>query len=273
MNKLSHTPAMLERRPVSPRIGCAGWAIPRDDSERFPRDGSHLERYAKVFNAVEVNSSFYRTHLPRTYARWAASVSEDFRFSVKFPRSITHDARLKDCGGLLEDFLGGVEMLGPRLGCLLLQLPPSLRWNAQAILSFLAQLRDMHRGPVVCEPRHLSWFQAEASQMLAAHHVSRVAADPATCARARVPAGDQTLQYLRLHGSPRMYRDSYAESDITWIASRLRRTPARTVERWCIFDNTAHGHAVPNALALMDQLDSHPAFTCPRQHPPHSVDR
>jgi uncharacterized protein YecE (DUF72 family) len=70
------------------RIGCAGWSLPRVEQERFPAAGSHLERYASVFDAVEINSSFHRPHRPATYARWAAAVPSSFRFSVKLPKTI-----------------------------------------------------------------------------------------------------------------------------------------------------------------------------------------
>lgn len=236
------------------RVGCAGWAISRGNAERFPEAGSHLERYAQVFNAVEINSSFYRNHLPATYRRWSAAVPETFRFSVKFPRSITHQARLDDCSELLPDFLAGVEELGSRLGCLLLQLPPRLAWNPTVVMPFFAQLRRLHSGPVACEPRHASWFRAEASRALSMHHVARVAADPALSLRARVPAGDRQLEYLRLHGSPRMYYDSYSDQTIHSLALRLQRSADDTTQRWCIFDNTAEGHATINALSMLAKL-------------------
>ena len=241
-------------------VGSAGWSIPQACAPYFPDGGSHLERYAQVFNAVEINSSFYRTHLPKTYERWAGSVPEGFRFSVKFPRGITHEARLEDCHAALETFLAGVGRLGHKLGCLLLQLPPSLAWNPRVALTFIADVRRMHQGPIVCEPRHASWFHLGASQALAAHQVSRAAADPALCLRALVPAGHHQLEYLRLHGTPRMYHGSYAEASLGYLASRLQQAAGDTAARWCIFDNTADGYAIPNGLSLMAQLGSAPGF-------------
>ena len=107
-------------------IGCAGWSIPATMANHFTEGNSHLERYAQRFNSVEINSSFYRSHLPATYRRWAATVPEAFRFAVKMPRSISHQARLHDCELALQTFLDQVGELGTKLGCLLLQLPPSL---------------------------------------------------------------------------------------------------------------------------------------------------
>src|SRR6476620_9198879 len=86
-------------------VGCAGWSIPKEHAGRFPAGGSHLERYAGRFNAVEINSSFYRPHRPETYARWAASVPESFQFAVKIPKEMTHTRRLRDVADPLARFL------------------------------------------------------------------------------------------------------------------------------------------------------------------------
>ncbi len=111
-------------------LGCAGWSLPREHWPAFAVDGTHLQRYSSRFPAVEINSSFYRPHRPATYAKWAASVARDFRFSVKVPKQITHERRLIDCGGLVDEFLGQCSQLGEQLGCLLIQLPPSLAFDA-----------------------------------------------------------------------------------------------------------------------------------------------
>src|SRR5258708_2979797 len=98
------------------RVGCAGWSIPKKQAHHFPGAGSHLERYAGRFNAVEINSSFYRPHRPTTYARWADSVPAGFRFAVKVPREITHERRLVDAAEGLDRFLAEACALGDRLG-------------------------------------------------------------------------------------------------------------------------------------------------------------
>jgi uncharacterized protein YecE (DUF72 family) len=210
-------------------VGSAGWAIPAAHADRFSREGSHLQRYAQVFNCVEINSSFYRPHQPATYSRWAITVPEDFRFAVKMPRAISHQARLRDCAPVLQTFLAQVSQLGEKLGCLLLQLPPSLAYQPSVALS--------------C-------FESCVSHALAERGIARVAADPAMSPRAALPAGDPALQYLRLHGSPRMYYDSYSAAALQTIGLRLQRASRRTAQRWCIFDNTALGHATENALTL-----------------------
>src|SRR5947209_16149244 len=106
------------------RVGTAGWTIPKQHAAAFPGSGSHLERYAQRLNAVEINSSFYRPHRRATYERWAASVSADFRFSVKLPRAITHDLRLTGADAALDEFLAQASGLGARFAVVLIQLPP-----------------------------------------------------------------------------------------------------------------------------------------------------
>jgi uncharacterized protein YecE (DUF72 family) len=241
---------------IRPRlyVGCAGWAVPKACSGRFPQDGSHLQRYAQVFNAVEINSSFYRSHQPATYARWAASVPDDFRFAVKMPRTISHQARLLECDAMVPAFLGEAQQLGAKLGCLLLQLPPSLAYSASVALPFFGRLRRLYHGPVVCEPRHVSWFVPAVNHQLKDHGIGLVAADPARVPRAAVPAGDPVMQYLRLHGSPRIYYDSYPDATLRRISLKLRRPASHTSQRWCIFDNTALGHATSNGLDMIDYL-------------------
>lgn len=239
-----------------PRIGCAGWSLAAAHAARFAAEGTHLERYARVFNAVEINSSFYRPHKSQTYRKWAASVPDGFRFSVKMPKSISHRKRLRGCAVELEVFLDQVRNLDKTLGCLLLQLPPSLAFEAAIALPFMEQLGALHAGAIVCEPRHVSWFSALVSRALRERGIARVAADPARFARAAVPAGNHLLEYARLHGSPRMYYDTYSDAALLRVERHLA-CPARfTSERWCIFDNTALGHATANALNLTERVSA-----------------
>lgn len=229
------------------RVGCAGWAIPSQYAAQFTGPGTHLERYARQLQAVEINSSFYRSHAPQTYARWAASVPEHFRFAVKMPRAITHLARLSGVDELLKQFLQEVAALGPKLGPLLVQLPPSLAFDADRVEAFFEGLRRHFSGSVVCEPRHRSWFSRPAETLLTRHQVARVAADPAVVPEAAEPGGWSGVVYYRLHGTPRMYYSAYSEEFLAGLAQRLAAVKGPA---WCIFDNTAAGAAIGNALQL-----------------------
>ncbi|MBP2228147.1 uncharacterized protein YecE (DUF72 family) [Azospirillum agricola] len=244
------------RHPI--RVGVAGWGIPKLSAHAFPVDGSHLERTARVLPMTEVNSSFYRPHKPETWARWAASTPPDFRFAVKIPKAITHEARLAGAGDALDRFLGEAGRLGDRLGPLLVQLPPSLGFDPAVADGFLAGLRVRFDGDVVCEPRHAGWFSAEAEGLLVTHRVARVAADPAPVEGAAEPGGWDGLRYWRMHGSPVMYRSAYEPAALDGLADRLL---AESLERpvWCVFDNTADFHAVDDALALLGRIGDAPA--------------
>jgi uncharacterized protein YecE (DUF72 family) len=237
---------------VSCYIGSAGWNIPRLHRARFAADGSQLQRYASRLNAVEINSSFYRPHALATYERWAASVPASFRFAVKVPKVITHDRGLTRAREPLTRFLDEVAALGPRLGPLLVQLPPSFAFDARRVGRFFELLRTRHDGPVVCEPRHATWTSPPASRVFETFRVARVAADPPRAAGLESPGGWSGIVYYRWHGSPRPYFSPYSAADIALLADAMR---SLTVEAWCIFDNTGSGSAAGNALDLMASLD------------------
>jgi uncharacterized protein YecE (DUF72 family) len=235
------------------RVGCAGWSIPSTQAAAFGAGPSHLARYATRFAAVEINTSFYRAHRPATYQRWATSVPDGFQFAVKVPRTITHERRLVESAELLDTFLQQCGELGPALGPLLLQLPPSLTFERPVVARFLSTLRERFSRPVVCEPRHASWFSGEGDALLAEHRIARVAADPAVVPSAAEPGGWDGLVYYRLHGAPRVYYSAYDEAALDALAVKLRVAARRGIA-WWIFDNTAAGAAMDNALHLQARL-------------------
>jgi uncharacterized protein YecE (DUF72 family) len=248
---------------IAMRIGTAGWSVPKDHAAHFPTAGSHLERYGAVFNAVEINTSFYRPHRRGTYERWAAAVPENFRFAVKVPKAISHGRRLLDCDEVLDRFLSEAEGLGPKLGPVLLQLPPSLEFQPESADPFLRNLRRRLNGPIVCEPRHASWFGPDVEDLLTELRIARVAADPAPVPGAAEPGGWPGLTYRRLHGSPRIYYSPYPQSVLADVARHLVMDAAAGRETWCILDNTAAFAAAGDALILKD-LSGRPPLASPR---------
>ncbi|MDB4932830.1 MAG: hypothetical protein JWM10_5314 [Myxococcaceae bacterium] len=234
-------------------VATAGWAIPRDHAPSFPTEGSVLERYAAGLGAVEINSTFYRRHKPETFARWSATVPPGFRFAVKMPRAITHDARLAGTRAALEDFFDDVRPLGRKLGPVLVQLPPSFAYEGRRAGAFFRALRSLYAGLVACEPRHESWFGRGAERLLVEHGVARVLADPAQPAGAAVAGGAGSLVYLRLHGSPQRYYSEYGAERVAALAATARAA-ARGGVVWCVFDNTALGAATGDALAMVRAL-------------------
>jgi uncharacterized protein YecE (DUF72 family) len=227
---------------------------------------AHLARYARVFAATEINASFHRTPRPSTYARWAASVPAAFRFAVKLPRTITHEQRLETPREGLEAFLASVAPLGRHLGCLLIQLPPTLVLVETVAEAFFATLRTAYAGDVALEGRHSSWFTADAAALLGAWRVARVRADPPRVAsHARAPR--VVVAYWRLHGSPRTYYSAYTPAFLDALAGEIAQWRAQAgaaARAWCIFDNTASGAAAGDALALEQRLQRPARVTNPR---------
>jgi len=238
------------------RIGLAGWseAVSRR-SASFPpalRDGEKipaLARYASVFDFVEINASFYRQFGADTYARWAAETPDDFRFAVKMPRLITHFTRLKN-PDLIGPFLGTVSGLGEKLAALLVQLPPSLAFDSAVAAVFLDTLRASYDGALVCEPRHPSWLENEARDLLASHGIGLV--NTLVPEAVKEPGPAAVPLYVRLHGAPRRYYSAYTGEQLAQLTEFLQLNPRH--QRFVVFDNTASGAAVKNAMELRERL-------------------
>ncbi len=236
-------------RMKSIHIGTAGWNVPTALAPQFETGGSHLERYASRMNCAEVNSSFYKPHRRKTWQRWAQATPANFRFSVKAPKAITHTAKLLNCGQLLVEFFEQISGLEEKLGPVLFQLPPRYAFDQGVARDFLGTLREVHQGPVALEPRNATWFTTGANRLLREFNIARVAADPAEGSpSAANPAGDLSLRYYRLHGSPRVYWSPYDAEQLKALATQL--LSYQSGESWVIFDNTAAGEALNNALQL-----------------------
>jgi len=209
-------------------------------AQRGETRGSHLERYAAMMNCVEVNSSFYRPHQRKTWQRWAAATPPGFQFAVKAPKAITQ-------------FFDQVAGLDEKLGPVLLQFAPGHPFDHGLVRDFLGTLREIYCGPIALEPRNASWFTPEADRVFREFKIARVAADPAKGSPlATMPGGAAGLRYYRLHGSPHIYWSAYDAAQIGRLAAQLLDHEAG--ECWVIFDNTAAGEALKNALELKTLL-------------------
>lgn len=173
----------------------------------------------------------------------------------KGAKLITHEQRLINCGVALDSFLHECAELGPTLGCLLVQLPPSLSYDPADVESFFVELRRRFEGAIVIEPRHRSW--AAAQSLLIDLQIAQVAADPGRIGTDAQPSGWPGLQYWRLHGSPSIYHSSYHDEALQRLAQELLRASALGIPAWCIFDNTASGEALGNVLTLQRLLNEH----------------
>jgi len=247
-------------------VGAAGWTVPAEVRAEAVRPAPHLAAYSSYFSAVEINSSFYRSHRRATYERWASMVPENFRFSVKLPKAITHEAGLVRVGDELRQFLDEVDGLGAKLAVILVQLPPTLEFDSRTARIFFGRLSVASPARVVCEPRHESWFSARATELLRNAAVSRAAVDPMRpTPAAAVPAGDESLSYYRLHGFPRIYYSSYDDAFLARLCNEVLERSNTPV--WCIFDNTAMAASWRNAAELEKCLGEKVAATPRRPSP------
>ena len=135
-----------------------------------------------------------------------------------------------------------------------MQLPPKLAFDEGLAHEFFTTLRELHDGPVALEPRHASWFTADVDRLLRSFKVGRAMADPpAGSETANRPGGWPGLRYFRLHGAPRKYWSAY---DPPYLQDLAASVSAAKGERWVIFDNTAQGHALGNALTVTHLLQT-----------------
>jgi uncharacterized protein YecE (DUF72 family) len=225
------------------RIGTAGWALPTNTDKGETR----LHRYSRMFNCVEVNSSFYRQHRSKTWGKWAAESPNEFRFSIKAPKTITHENKLQAVEQLLRDFFEQISSLEEKTGPILFQLPPSLVFDPAIVEQFAALLRTLYKGKIAFEPRNKSWFDSAPEALFRKYRIASVAADPqAGSPAAAEPGGDTDLIYYRLHGSPHTYYSKYEDNFLTALATKVKERR----DAWIIFDNTAASNAYYDALSF-----------------------
>lgn len=154
-------------------IGCATWAVGAANDHLLPHaPGGNLARYAARLTAAEVNSSFHRRHRHATWGRWARSVGPSLRFSVKVPKTITHERRLVDVDAELNALAAEVNMLGEKRALVLVQLPPSLLRRG-GVRGLHRRLVERVSAAAVVEPRHPSWFEQGVEAFLAERRVAR----------------------------------------------------------------------------------------------------
>jgi uncharacterized protein YecE (DUF72 family) len=231
-------------------IGTAAWNLPKVFADPFGSEGTHLQRYARLLNGVEINTSFYRDHKPASYKKWAESVPEGFRFSVKLSKLFTHTQRLQVEEEALRAVLDGIGQLGNKLGALLVQLPPSLSLDESVARDFFTKLRRHYVGPVAFEPRHKTWLTHQGLKVMRDFSLSKVFADPEPCPLSLDEAPLAEMIYFRLHGSPEIYKSNYEKAYLNKVYATILRLQPRLGSAWCIFDNTTFGFATMNALEL-----------------------
>ncbi len=223
--------------PGGLRIGTSGWSYPIWRGRFYPKGlpaGRWLEHYAREFDAVELNASFYRLPERERVAHWAAVTPPGFRFAVKAWRALTHLHRLEPRADLLEVFLARIEPFGEKLGPVLFQCPPRFPADPARLEAFLAIL-PAGLCPAF-EFRDPSWHGEEVAAILERRRAAFVTFELAGLASPRRVTGG--LLYLRLHGRYRRYAGAYGPELLADWAAWIARERARGVEVWVFFDNT-----------------------------------
>jgi uncharacterized protein YecE (DUF72 family) len=239
------------------RLGCSGWnyASWRHGvfyPERCPAR-LWLEVYARHFDTVEVNATFYRLPTVKAVQGWVDETPDDFTFAIKMSRYVTHVKRLRDLGPSMELFYSRLEPLvrSPKLGPVLWQLPPTFRRDDDRLAAALAQLPP---GRHAFEFRHASWFAPEVMALLRAHGVALVIGDRPEVQSFQTHELTADWAFVRFHWGARGRRGNYSETELREWAARLRSWPAREV--FAYFNNDWEGFAPRNALRLRRLLES-----------------
>jgi uncharacterized protein YecE (DUF72 family) len=245
-------------------IGTSGWAYRWDAF--YPAglaNRDYLRFYSRKFRTVEINYSFYRLPRPSTYLNWAEQTPRDFVFSVKLSRFITHIKRLSGVRAELESFLANASSLGPKLGPILVQLPPSMKLDLPRLDAFLDSARDARESigidrsiRLAIEFRHGSWFKLpemnRVLKILEKHGAALVLAHSSRYPYPESEPVTSDFMYLRFHGPDRIFASLYGKKNLKRWAPSVKRWIKRGLDVHAYFNNDVNGYAVGDAAALME---------------------
>jgi uncharacterized protein YecE (DUF72 family) len=233
-------------------VGCSGWFYWHWRGQFYPPgmpNSRWFEHYAGQFKTVELNAPFYAWPTVGTVNTWVRQAGRrKFVYTVKVSELITHVKRFTGTKTLVRDFGHIADLLGPRMGCFLFQLPPSYHYSPARLKTILAQLDPARRN--VVEFRHKSWWT---ERVYDAFREAKVAF--CSCSGPRLP--DELVRtaddvYVRFHGTTRWYRHDYTKEELAVWVRRIRESGAKRV--WAYFNNDREGYAIKNARELLRQL-------------------
>ncbi len=234
-------------------IGTSGWSYNHWKGLFYPEELSKeewLEYYTQSFDSVELNSSFY--HLPKlkTFENWRKRTPEDFVFSVKGSRFISHILKLNNGREPLQNLLDNASGLGPKLGPVLFQLPPNFKLDFERLEKFAKILPTDQR--FTFEFRHESWFCEEVYNLLKENNLALTISDTPKYPLVEKVTAD--FVYVRLHGHEVLYTSKYSKPELKGWAEKIKAWLADDRDVYIYFDNDAHAHAVTNAKELKTLL-------------------
>jgi uncharacterized protein YecE (DUF72 family) len=232
-------------------VGCSGYYYPQWKGSFYPvelRPPDWLSHYSSIFNSVELNGTFYKQPTLSSLKKYYDATPEDFSFSVKMNKYITHVLRLKDSRKHIIDFCEFLEEgLKDKLSCVLFQMPPSFQYTEENLKRIMNNVP--HRPSSVVELRHASWWNPESIKTFKNAFITFCNVDyPGLQTKFQLTSD---LCYLRLHGSPELFKTSYGDTALCEILDNL---PMKAKAYYIYFNNTFYQAAWKNALTLTDML-------------------
>lgn len=251
---MSNNPAMSKQKKGSLYIGTSNIVVP-GNKPSFPQEyqqKSRLHYYSTLFNSLEVNSSFYKVPMCSTFEKWSADVPENFRFSIKLWKEITHAKNLSFTAEQVNHYMKAAAGVGIKKGCLLIQFPGKISldyYNEVETLLELLQQQDPDNGwQKAVEFRSASWYVSETHELLDSFNASLVLHD--------IPKSRNTdfnkrakVIYIRYHGPTGDYRGSYTHSFLEEQYQQMQVWMKLGKDVYAYFNNTM-GNALENAMYL-----------------------
>jgi uncharacterized protein YecE (DUF72 family) len=229
-------------------VGTSGYNYPEWKGSFYPAAlpaSKMLPYYAERFPTVEINYTFYRAPTEKILEGWSAATPERFRLTLKAPKRITHDARLRECGDRVRQFLETAETLGPKLGALLFQLPPNLKKDLALFDTFLDAFPPRVRAAF--EFRHVSWFDEEVYARLRARGLALCVADSERLSTPVIVTADHAYFRLRDEG--------YSPADIARWAETIREQTKPCRDVFVYFKHEESGRGPELGRLLLEHLD------------------
>ena len=243
----------MKKQDALIHVGTSGWSYAHWKGPFYPHalpSDQMLEYYAQHFRSVEINSSFYRLPDKKTLQHWYDNTPDDFLFTAKASRYITHMKKLKDPLKSVPAFLDCISLLKDKLGPVLFQLPPHWRFNTARLAGFLDSLDDRFR--YTFEFRDHSWLNGEAFELLARHNAAFCIYELEGFGTPEVITAD--FIYVRLHGPDGAYQGSYSHKALSARAETFMEWALQGKQVYCYFDNDQLGYAAKNAGRLQKIL-------------------
>ena len=241
--------------PLNFYCGTSGLVLPVPNKQSFPeayRTGTRLTYYASLFSSLEVNSTFYKIPKPSTFAKWTTEVPPDFRFTIKLWKGITHQPDLAFDPADIDRFMQTAATIGPKKGCLLIQLPPGAKADNTAQLQNLLEHLQPTDWKLAVEFRNTSWYTRSTDDLLERFSATRVLQDMPGSFNWQPMTNTSTI-YMRYHGPAGDYRGGYSNDQLKNSAANIKIWLKEKKEVYVYFNNTI-GDAIPNAQYLKTQL-------------------